>query len=62
LRLFEFTTEEHHEHGKQGRRRTRIGPRCMRCASGVPRSEDEIYWRSGFCGWCFHMYQKMLRE
>jgi len=62
LRLFEFTADEHHEYGKQGRRRTRIGRRCMRCGSGVPRSEDETYWGTGLCGWCHHMLKKTERE
>lgn len=62
MRLFKFTDEEAHEYGKQGRRKTRVGRRCARCGTGVPRSEDETYWQSGFCGWCDHQYQKLLRE
>lgn len=62
MQLFEFTGEEEHEHGRQGRRKTRIGKRCMRCGSGIPYDERETYDHSGFCGWCEHMYEKMLRE
>jgi len=34
----------------------------MRCGSGIPYDERETYDHSGFCGWCEHMYEKMLRE
>jgi len=62
VKLFEFTSEEHYEHGSWGSRKTRIGKRCMRCGGGVPRSERETFDHSGFCGWCHHMYQKLLWE
>jgi hypothetical protein len=62
MRLFEFTSEEDHEYGKQGRRPPRIGRRCMRCGGGIPRCEGDVYDGSGLCGWCYHMYQKLIRE
>jgi hypothetical protein len=64
MQLFEFTGEEEHEAkpGKQGHRRNRVGRRCVRCGNPVPRCEDETYWRSGFCGWCEHAYEKLLHE
>jgi len=62
VRLFEFASEEDHEYGERRRRPTRIGRRCMRCGCGVPHSEGDVYDHSGFCGWCYHMYRKLLRE
>ena len=43
MRLFEFTSEEEHEHGNWGRRKTRVGKRCMRCGGGIPPSERETF-------------------
>jgi hypothetical protein len=62
VRLFKFTDEEEHEYSKQGRRRTRVGRRCQRCGNPIPTSEGATYDESGLCGWCDHMYQKLVRE
>jgi hypothetical protein len=39
------------------------GRRCERCGNAMACSGDpDAYERAGLCGWCEHMFEKMLAE
>lgn len=35
---------------------------CGRCAGEVPKSEYEVFFETGLCGYCEHMVEKWRKD